>query len=97
MSDENEKPKTRSKAKTSGVRSDWPFLKRQYLSTPAVSRNGVSEGAEVKAVQEQLGLDTSGSYDAKTREAVLDYQRENDLALSGVVDFETWEHLKGQK
>ena len=49
-----------------------------------------STGAEVRAIQHVLGLHIDGSFGAKTREAVVNWQRENRLIADGVVGSQTW-------
>ena len=49
-----------------------------------------SAGAEVRAIQHALGLHIDGSFGAKTREAVVNWQRENRLIADGVVGSQTW-------
>ena len=55
-----------------------------------------SAGAEVRAIQHALGLHIDGSFGAKTREAVVSWQRENRLIADGVVGAQTWALLEKQ-
>ena len=55
-----------------------------------------SAGAEVRAIQHALGLLIDGSFGAKTREAVVNWQRENRLIADGVVGAQTWALLEKQ-
>lgn len=55
-----------------------------------------STGAEVRAIQHALGLHIDGSFGAKTREAVVNWQRENRLIADGVVGSQTWALLEKQ-
>lgn len=55
-----------------------------------------SAGAEVRAIQHALGLHIDGSFGAKTREAVVNWQRENRLIADGVVGSQTWALLEKQ-
>lgn len=55
-----------------------------------------SAGAEVRAIQHALGLHIDGSFGAKTREAVVNWQRENRLIADGVVGAQTWALLEKQ-
>ena len=55
-----------------------------------------SAGAEVRAIQYALGLHIDGSFGAKTREAVVNWQRENRLIADGVVGAQTWALLEKQ-
>ena len=48
----------------------------------------------VKTVQRYLGNVESGIYDNKTRNAVMKFQSENTLEITGVVDYETFNLLK---
>lgn len=55
-----------------------------------------SAGAPVRAIQHALGLHIDGSFGAKTREAVVNWQRENRLIADGVVGAQTWALLEKQ-
>lgn len=90
------KAATRRKAKDAGgVTGAFPFDKDHYLSTESSSRRSHHDGAPVGQVQEHLGIEVTGVFNRATREAVMDYQRENDLDVTGVVDSKTWNSMKG--
>lgn len=55
-----------------------------------------SAGAPVRALQHALGLHIDGSFGAKTREAVVNWQRENRLIADGIVGAQTWALLEKQ-
>ena len=55
-----------------------------------------STGAEVRAIQHALGLQIDGSFGGKTREAVVNWQRENRLIADGIVGSQTWALLEKQ-
>lgn len=55
-----------------------------------------SAGAPVRAIQHALGLHIDGSFGAKTRETVVNWQRENRLIADGVVGAQTWALLEKQ-
>ena len=55
-----------------------------------------SAGAPVRAIQHALGLHIDGSFGAKTREAVVNWQRENRLIADGIVGAQTWALLEKQ-
>lgn len=55
-----------------------------------------SAGAPVRAIQHALGLHIDGSFGAKTREAVVNWQHENRLIADGVVGAQTWALLEKQ-
>ena len=55
-----------------------------------------SAGAPVRAIQHALGLHIDGSFGAKTRESVVNWQRENRLIADGVVGAQTWALLEKQ-
>ncbi len=46
--------------------------------------------AAIRRVQRMLNLNENGNYDVRTREEVLAHQRNNSLAESGKVDYETF-------
>lgn len=46
----------------------------------------VHEGDGVSAIQRGLGIEESGTYDEATRRAVVAYQREKNLSVTGTVD-----------
>lgn len=48
-----------------------------------------SEGSEVSAVEEALGIPADGYFDKQTHQAVIDFQSENGLAVDGIVGPET--------
>lgn len=51
------------------------------------------QGRGVRRVQKLLGLNVDGSYGNNTHNAVVDFQYENGLVPTGVVDRETWYKL----
>jgi peptidoglycan hydrolase-like protein with peptidoglycan-binding domain len=58
-----------------------------------------SQGSVVKLLQEKLNaagykLDTDGIFGAKTQSAVKDYQKNNNLAVDGIVGTNTWGSLQ---
>ncbi len=50
-------------------------------------------GSHVKALQETLNVEATGTFDQKTRVAVIKWQSQNKLAHTGVVDQAMWEAL----
>lgn len=74
---------------------EWPYGDDEYLYEEVVSRRGHSEPKYVAAVQQALDLPADGIYDARTNNAVAEYQKANGLATTGVVDRATWESLLG--
>jgi len=60
-----------------------------------------SSGSQVRRLQELLdqkgyALEADGIFGEKTRAAVLNYQRENQLAVDGIVGDATWASLETQ-
>jgi tetratricopeptide (TPR) repeat protein len=65
---------------------------------PAVFKKRLTLGAqgdEVKAVQEKLGVATSGEFDAKTQKAVREFQSRNNLKADGTIGPRTFARLFG--
>lgn len=50
-------------------------------------------GSHVKALQETLNVEATGTFDQKTRVAVIQWQSKNKLAHTGIVDQAMWEAL----
>lgn len=91
------KPDEQAEEQVSPARSgpNWPFEDDHYLSVPVASRRGHSEGPSVHVIQQALGVEVTGTFDDITAAAVGDWQRENGLPVSRVVDRATWEQLLG--
>lgn len=51
------------------------------------------QGSEVADLQIRLGLRPEGHFDAKTKQAVKEWQASNGLVASGDVDEQTWSLL----
>jgi peptidoglycan hydrolase-like protein with peptidoglycan-binding domain len=68
----------------------FPLEEGQYLSTPAVSRGSVSRGGVIAQVRRALGLSATAVFDEETREALLRFQQERGLPVTGVVTAEDW-------
>lgn len=49
----------------------------------------------IKTVQRFLGQNQSGIYNENTRASVLNHQSDNGIEASGIVDYETFNSLKG--
>jgi putative chitinase len=58
-------------------------------------KNG-SEGAEVKKLQEKLGVESIGKFGPKTEAAVKAWQKANGLKDDGIVGDATWAKLFGE-
>lgn len=54
-----------------------------------------SKGSEVKTIQEYLHLLPDGIYGALTEEAVKEFQKNNGLIVTGIVDDTTFNKIKG--
>jgi len=55
-----------------------------------------SEGADVKKLQEKLGVETVGKFGPKTKAAVKAWQKANGLKDDGIVGPATWAKLFGE-
>jgi len=51
------------------------------------------KGANVKVLQEALRVEVTGTFDKKTRVAVIGWQSDKALAHTGFVDQQMWEAL----
>lgn len=54
-----------------------------------------SAGEDVRAIQHRVGASPDGKYGAKTREAVMEFQRRHGLQVDGVVGHQTAVALAG--
>lgn len=64
----------------------WDLPLGQTYGPVSARPTWVSEGEGVSAIQRGLGIEETGTYDEATRRAVVAYQREKNLALTGTVD-----------
>ena len=55
-----------------------------------------SEGADVKKLQEKLGVETIGKFGPKTEAAVKAWQKANGLTADGIVGDATWSKMFGE-
>ena len=55
-----------------------------------------SEGADVKKLQEKLGVEAIGKFGPKTEAAVKAWQKANGLKDDGIVGDATWSKLFGE-
>lgn len=88
--------RTRKAKKESGVHSEWPYEEDHYLATPSLAARSHHDGGPVAEVQEELGVEVTGVFDEATRDALIQYQQDNDLPVTGVVDADQWEHFAGK-
>jgi peptidoglycan hydrolase-like protein with peptidoglycan-binding domain len=86
----------RKSKKETGVRSEWPYNKDHYIATESIAARSHHEGGPVEEVQEELAVKVTGVFDEKTRDALIKYQQDNDLPVTGVVDADLWEHFAGK-
>jgi peptidoglycan hydrolase-like protein with peptidoglycan-binding domain len=56
-----------------------------------------SSGNEVKRAQEALGITADGSYGPQTRQAVIDFQKKNNLKADGIIGDQTLSMMNRQK
>ena len=73
--------------------STWPYLKSHYLGEQSTDFHGHFEGTDVEQVQVALDVKPTGTFDEATREAVIAYQQEHGLEVTGIVDHELWDRL----
>lgn len=55
----------------------------------------MKRGEKVKMVQSKVGTKTDGVFGPKSRDAVRDYQRQNNLTVDGIVGTQTFSHMFG--
>ncbi|HYV48922.1 MAG TPA: peptidoglycan-binding domain-containing protein [Myxococcaceae bacterium] len=80
-----------SPAKAPAARPDVSSLKQHTL----LRQGGAGEGAEIKDLQNRLGVSQSGKFDAATEAAVRKYQTDKGLKVDGKVGQQTWGSLMG--
>jgi putative chitinase len=56
-------------------------------------RRGSTNGADVRKLQERLGLKVDGDFGPKTEEGVRNFQRDNNLPVTGIVEQIMWNML----
>lgn len=71
----------------------FPLDSDGYLSTSSMPGNSTSRGGVVVQVSRALGLRPRPVYDDEVREAVMAFQREHGLEVTGVVARNDWETL----
>ena len=59
-------------------------------------KNG-SKGEDVKKLQKFLNIPDDGDFGSGTETAVKNFQKKEKLKVTGIVDEETYRHLKGVK
>lgn len=75
----------------------WPLEGKRIFGPVSSRSQWVHDGDDVAVIQEAVGVEASGSYDEATRRAVVKYQGDNGLAVSGTVDRKLWTRLtRGQ-
>lgn len=75
----------------------WELSLGQNYGPVSARSRWVSEGEGVTAIQRGLGIEETGTYDEATRRAVVAYQQEKKLALTGTVDSRLFRRLtRGQ-
>nr|WP_306263373.1 peptidoglycan-binding protein [Pararhizobium sp. IMCC3301] len=58
----------------------------------SILKQGMS-GAPVKRLQEKLGIDADGIFGSGTKQAVMDYQKANNLAVDGIAGPDTFSEM----
>lgn len=72
------------------------YRKQSGSASPVVLKIG-SEGAEVRRLQDALGLKVDGHFGPETKKAVEEFQRKNGLYVDGMVGAKTWPHLTSKR
>lgn len=74
-----------------------PIITKEYAPGERTIGKGF-QGADVKWLQEKLGIDADGIFGKGTEEAVKKFQTANGLVADGIVGTKTWEFgIKGTK
>lgn len=86
--------------KETGVDGPFPLADDEYFIAPVVTRRGHSgDAAEdhgaIAAIQQELGLPVTGSFDNATGEAVRAWREKNGLTAASFVDREAWNKMAG--
>jgi peptidoglycan hydrolase-like protein with peptidoglycan-binding domain len=78
----------------------FPLDKGHYYSRPFTSRKshsqGVADEKAIRAIQEAVGADVTGSFDEATEAKVKAAQKKARKGESGIVDADTWKILNFQ-
>lgn len=56
-----------------------------------------SSGHQVEGLQKQMGINADGQFGQQTQQAVMDYQKKNNLGVDGIVGPETFKSLKSDQ
>lgn len=73
---------------------EFPLAAEGYLATTSVPRNATNRGIPVVMVRNALGLPPGPArFDDATRDAVMAFQTEHGLEVTGVVTRADWEAI----
>jgi peptidoglycan hydrolase-like protein with peptidoglycan-binding domain len=97
MSEKAEGEKSTEKAPSRSATPRFGLEKGHYYSVPFTSRSAhsgaVEDQAAIRAIQEQVGAEVTGTFSADTEVKVKAAQKKAKLEESGVVDADTWKAL----
>jgi peptidoglycan hydrolase-like protein with peptidoglycan-binding domain len=71
----------------------FPLGSEGYLATSALPGNATNRGGVVVRVRKRLGLQAGAVFDDETRNALMVWQREQNMDVTGVVTRDVWDAL----
>jgi peptidoglycan hydrolase-like protein with peptidoglycan-binding domain len=72
------------------------YSKYSLNELPVLRKKAIAmRGVYVHLLQRLLGITADGKFNSNTRNAVIDYQRKNNLKVDGIVGQQTWGSLTG--
>jgi peptidoglycan hydrolase-like protein with peptidoglycan-binding domain len=93
--DESQESTERASSRSATPR--FGLEKGHYYSVPFTSRSAhsgaVEDQAAIRAIQEAVGAEVTGTFSADTEAKVKAAQKKAKIAESGVVDADTWKAL----
>jgi peptidoglycan hydrolase-like protein with peptidoglycan-binding domain len=72
------------------------YSKYSLNELPVLRKKAIAmQGVYVHLLQRLLGITADGKFSSNTKNAVIDYQRKNNLKVDGIVGQQTWGSLTG--
>ena len=73
--------------------STFPVPRDDFIGPKTMSRKIHDNQNAVRRLQERFGHTSNGIWNRPLADAVIEFQRENGLTVTGLVDRETWDAL----